>query len=143
MSVGIVLPKTLIELSNRLSVRLEDPVHVSQNFKTVRSMTTKMEKPRRVFTFLPSHVENSNSVIESLSKEMGPLDVVIDCYMGTKDDVFRRCKMCEENSTQYLLAIMTRDTLVVHGGRTAYMENKNLLRKIKKHTYYAGPINIV
>ena len=106
-------------------------------------MVLDMEKPRRVFTFCPSTPHNSDNIIESLCTQMGPLDVVIDCYIDSDTDISRRRDICEHNSTQYLSVNMTHAGMFVQGGRSAYMENKNLLKKLNPNMYYLGPIKIV
>ena len=72
MSVGIVTPKVLAELTTKMCMRLGNkgdtslPIHVSQKYSSPERMVLDMEKPRRVFTFCPSTPHNSDNVIESL-----------------------------------------------------------------------------
>lgn len=149
MSVGIVTPKVLAELTTKICMRLGNkgdtslPIHVSQKYSSPERMVLDMEKPRRVFTFCPSTPHNSDNVIESLCTQMGPLDVVIDCYIDSDTDISHRRDICEHNSTQYLSVNMTHAGMFVQGGRSAYMENKNLLKKLNPNMYYLGPIKIV
>lgn len=113
MSVGIVTPKVLAEITTKMCMRLGNktdtslPIHVSQKYSSPERMVLDMEKPRRVFTFCPSTPHNSDNIIESLSTQMGPLDVVIDCYIDSDTDISRRRDICEHNSTQYLSVNMT------------------------------------
>lgn len=149
MSIGIVTPKVLAELTTKLCRSLGNkndtqlPIHVSQKYSTPERMVLDMEKPRRIFTFCPPTPHNSDNIIESLCTQMGPLDVVIDCYIDNDTDISRRRDICEHNSTQYLSVNMTHAGMFVQGARGAYMENKNLLKKLNPKMYYLGPIKIV
>jgi len=63
---------------------------------------------------------------------MGPLDIILDCMIDTPDRIQSRADICFENSTQYLAINITRDCVYAMGTHMAYLENKNLLRKINK-----------
>ena len=124
MSIGLVASKPLTELCLRMRGK---PMHMSKNHETVRTMVSRMEKPRVVFTYYPT-----KETMEVLAKELGPLDVVVDCYVDVAEDIRERYELCRVNSTQYLFM----DVGVVGGSRSAYMDNKNLFKEM----FYIGPI---
>jgi hypothetical protein len=74
---------------------------------------------------------------------MGPLDIILDCMIDTPDRIQSRADLCFENSTQYMAINITKDCVYATGTRTAYLENKNLLRKINKNVKYIGGIEEV
>ena len=78
--------------------------------------------------------------MDELVATLGPLDVVVDCFSDKPEAVARRSKICRENCTQYLSLAISTDMIVAEGSRTAYEENKNLLRKINKGILYTGDI---
>lgn len=124
MSIGLIASKPLTELCLRMRGK---PMHMSKNHETVRTMVSRMEKPRVVFTYYPT-----KETMEVLAKELGPLDVVVDCYVDAAEDIRERYELCRVNSTQYLFM----DAGVVGGSRSAYMDNKNLFKEM----FYIGPI---
>jgi 6-phosphogluconate dehydrogenase (decarboxylating) len=124
MSFGLVASKPLTDLCLRMRGK---PMHMSQNHETVKKMVSRMEKPRVVFTYFPSQ-----KTMEVLAHELGPLDVVVDCYVDMAEDISERYELCRENSTQYLFM----DRKIVGGSRSAYMDNKNLFKEM----FYMGPI---
>ena len=124
MSIGLVASKPLTDLCLRMKGK---PMHMSQNHETVKKMVSRMEKPRVVFTYFPSQ-----KTMEVLTRELGPLDVVVDCYVDSADEIRDRYDMCRVNSTQYLFM----DKGIVGGSRSAYIDNKNLF----KHMFYIGSI---
>jgi len=124
MSIGLVAPKPLIEICVRLKGK---PIHMSQNHETVKRMISRMEKPRVIFTYYPTE-----ATMNVLTHELGPLDVIVDCYVDLPEDIRKRHEMCMENSTQYLFM----DAGVVGGDITAYMDNKNIFKEM----FYLGPI---
>ena len=74
---------------------------------------------------------------------MGPLDVVLDCMIDTPDRIQSRSELCFKNSTQYMAINITKECIYVSGTHMAYLENKNLLRKINKNVKYIGGIEEV
>jgi hypothetical protein len=106
-------------------------------------MLLRMEKPRVMITFLPSRMENSDETFKSIVEHMGPLDVVLDCVVDTDDEIYDRYEYCRNNSTQYMSLRIEKEGVFVGGTRIAYLENKNLLRKINRRIYYTGGIEEV
>lgn len=145
MSIGIVTPFSLQGVGTKLGWRIRDDhrLHVSQNYNDAKKMVTRMERPRVMITFLPECVENSNDTFESIVKHMGPLDVILDCVTDSDEDVLCRSIHCRDNSTQYMSIRIEREGIFVRGPRVAYLENKNLLRKINRRIYYTGGIEEV
>jgi 6-phosphogluconate dehydrogenase len=145
MSLGIVTPSSLQAVGTKLAWRLRDHhrLHISQNYPDGKRMVSKMEKPRVMMTFLPMSVEQSKEVFESIVEHMGPLDVVIDCLVDTDEQTISRSTYCRDNSTQYICIHIDREGVFVRGPRVAYLENKNLLRKINRSIYYVGAIEEV
>jgi 6-phosphogluconate dehydrogenase len=145
MSLGIVTPSSLQAFGTKLGWKIRDDhrLHISQNYKDAKRMVSRMEKPRVMLTFLPTCMEESKSTFESIVEHMGPLDVVIDCVMDSSEEIQGRYEYCRENSTQYLSMQLDREGVFVRGSRVAYLENKNLLRKINRCTYYIGGIEEV
>ena len=142
MSIGIVTPISLQGVGTRLAWRIREDhrLHVSQNYKNAERMMIQMERPRVMITFLPEH---SDDMFESIVKHMGPLDVVLDCVVDSEEDVQVRSSYCRDNSTQYMSIRIEREGVFVRGPRMAYLENKNLLRKINRSIYYTGGIEEV
>lgn len=145
MSLGIVTPCSLQGIGTRLGWRLreEHRLHISQNYKDARKMVSQMEKPRVMITFLPVCVEDSTQAFESIVEHMGPLDVVLDCMLESDECTSSRSSYCQENSTQYMSIRIEHEGVFVRGPRVAYLENKNLLRKINRRIYYVGGIEEV
>ena len=104
MSLGIVTPNSLQGVGTRLAWRLRDNhrLHISQNYPDGKRMVSKMEKPRVMITFLPTSVEYSKNVFESIVENMGPLDVVFDCIVDTDEETENRSTYCRDKSTQYI-----------------------------------------
>lgn len=145
MSLGIVTPNSLQGVGTRLAWRLRDNhrLHISQNYPDGKRMVSKMEKPCVMITFLPTSVEYSKNVFESIVENMGPLDVVIDCIVDTDEETVNRSTYCRDNSTQYICIHIDHEGVFVRGPRVAYLENVNLLRKINRSIYYVGVIEEV
>lgn len=145
MSIGIVTPISLQGVGTKLGWRIRDDhrLHVSQNYKNAERMMTQMERPRVMITFLPEQVEHSDETFESIVKHLGPLDVVLDCVVDSEEDVRFRSTYCRDNSTQYMSIRIEQEGIFVRGPRMAYLENKNLLRKINRRIYYTGSIEEV
>jgi hypothetical protein len=128
MSIGIVLPSVLYKIG--VDLKQSDNFHVSTNYKSAKSMITDMDRPRQIITLLPTKAKDPEETLESLVEGMGPLDIILDCMIDTPDRIQSRADICFENSTQYLAINITRDCVYAMGTHTAYLENKNLLRKI-------------
>lgn len=145
MSLGIVTPCSLQGIGTRLGWRLreEHRLHISQNYKDARKMVSQMEKPRVMITFLPVCVEDSTQAFESIVEHMGPLDIVLDCMLESDEHTSSRSTYCQGNSTQYMSIRIEHEGVFVRGPRVAYLENKNLLRKINRRIYYVGGIEEV
>jgi 6-phosphogluconate dehydrogenase len=145
MSLGIVTPCSLQGIGTRLGWRLreEHRLHISQNYKDAQKMVSRMEKPRVMITFLPVCVEGSTQAFESIVEHMGPLDVVLDCILESDEYTNSRSSYCQEKSTQYMSIRIEHGGVFVRGPRVAYLENKNLLRKINRCIYYVGGIEEV
>ena len=145
MSIGIVLPIVLHKMGNKIGADLKqiDNFHISTNYKSAKSMITDMDRPRQIITILPMKAKDPEETLESIIEYMGPLDVVLDCMIDTPDRIQSRAELCFENSTQYMAINITRDCVYATGTRTAYLENKNLLRKINKNVKYIGGIEEV
>jgi 6-phosphogluconate dehydrogenase len=145
MSLGIVTPCSLQGIGTRLGWRLreEHRLHISQNYKDAQKMVSRMEKPRVMITFLPVCVEGSTQAFESIVEHMGPLDVVLDCILESDENTNSRSSYCQEKSTQYMSIRIEHGGVFVRGPRVAYLENKNLLRKINRCIYYVGEIEEV
>jgi hypothetical protein len=106
-------------------------------------MITDMDRPRQIITLLPTKAKDPEETLESLVKNMGPLDVVLDCMIDTPDRIHSRSELCFKNSTQYMAINITRECIYASGTRMVYLENKNLLRKINKNVKYIGGIDEV
>ncbi len=132
MSISIIAPKPLLRLCKCLETKLDRPNAVS----TPHHVSCQ-EKPRVVFTFIPPSSEN---LMDELVATLGPLDVVVDCFSDRPEAVAKRSKICADNCTQYLSLAISADMVVAEGSRTAFEENKNLLRKINKGILYTGDI---
>jgi 6-phosphogluconate dehydrogenase len=145
MSLGIVTPCSLQGIGTRLGWRLreEHRLHISQNYKDAQKMVSRMEKPRVMITFLPVCAEGSTQAFESIVEHMGPLDVVLDCILESDECTNSRSSYCQEKSTQYMSIRIEHGGVFVRGPRVAYLENKNLLRKINRCIYYVGGIEEV
>lgn len=145
MSLGIVTPNSLQAIGTKLGWRLRDEhrLHISQHYKDAEKMVTRMEKPRVMITFLPTSLEDSTHAFESIVQHMGPLDVVLDCIVDTEDYTYSRSRYCRDNSTQYISIRLENEGVFVRGPRVAYLESKNLLRKINRRVYYIGVIEEV
>ena len=141
MSIGIVLPSVLYKIG--VDLKQSDNFHVSTNYKSAKSMITEMDRPRQIITILPMKAKDPEETLESLVEGMGPLDIILDCMIDTPDRIQSRADICFENSTQYMAINITRDCVYATGTRTAYLENKNLLRKINKNVKYIGGIDEV
>ena len=87
--------------------------------------------------------KDPEDTLESLVEGMGPLDIILDCMIDTPDRIQSRADICFENSTQYLAINITKDCVYAMGTHMAYLENKNLLRKINKNVKYIGGIEEV
>jgi hypothetical protein len=92
---------------------------------------------------LPTSAKNSEETLELLVEGMGPLDIILDCMIDTPDRIQSRADICFENSTQYMAINITRECVYVTGTHMAYLENKNLLRRINKNVKYMGGIDEV
>jgi|TARA_B110000014_G_scaffold201574_1_gene151284 hypothetical protein len=145
MSIGIVLPSVLYKIGVKMGADLKqsDNFHVSTNYKSAKSMITDMDRPRQIITLLPTKAKDPEETLESLVEGMGPLDIILDCMIDTPDRIQSRADLCFENSTQYLAINITRDCVYAMGTHMAYLENKNLLRKINKNVKYIGGIEEV
>ena len=145
MSIGIVLPSALHKIGVKMGADLKqsDNFYVSTNYKSAKSMITDMDRPRQIITLLPTKAKDPEETLESLVEGMGPLDIILDCMIDTPDRIQSRADICFENSTQYMAINITRDCVYATGTRTAYLENKNLLRKINKNVKYIGGIEEV
>ena len=145
MSIGIVLPSVLYKIGVKMGADLKqsDNFYVSTNYKSAKSMITDMDRPRQIITLLPTKAKDPEETLESLVEGMGPLDIILDCMIDTPDRIQSRADICFENSTQYMAINITRDCVYATGTRTAYLENKNLLRKINKNVKYIGGIEEV
>jgi 6-phosphogluconate dehydrogenase len=145
MSLGILTPCSLQGIGTRLGWRLreEHRLHISQNYKDAQKMVARMEKPRVMITFLPVCVEGSTQAFESIVEHMGPLDVVLDCILESDENTNSRSSYCQEKSTQYMSIRIEHGGVFVRGPRVAYLENKNLLRKINRCIYYVCEIEEV
>jgi hypothetical protein len=141
MSIGIVLPSVLYKIG--VDLKQSDNFHVSTNYKNAKSMITDMDRPRQIITLLPTKAKDPEETLESLVEGMGPLDIILDCMIDTPDRIQSRADLCFENSTQYLAINITRDCVYAMGTHMAYLENKNLLRKINKNVKYIGGIDEV
>jgi hypothetical protein len=141
MSIGIVLPSVLYKIG--VDLKQSDNFHVSTNYKNAKSMITDMDRPRQIITLLPTKAKDPEETLESLVEGMGPLDIILDCMIDTPDRIQSRADLCFENSTQYLAINITRDCVYAMGTHMAYLENKNLLRKINKNVKYIGRIEEV
>jgi hypothetical protein len=145
MSIGIVLPSALHELGIKIGAdfRQSNKFHVSTSYKNAKSMITHMDRPRQVITILPTKAKDPEETLESIIEYMGPLDIILDCMIDTPDRVHSRAELCFENSTQYMAINITRECIYAAGTHMAYLENKNLLRKINKNVKYIGGIDEV
>jgi len=145
MSIGLVMPSSLHELGIKLGADFKQSkkFHVSTNYKNAKSMITHMDRPRQVITMLPTSAKNSEETLELLVEGMGPLDIILDCMIDTPDRIQSRADICFENSTQYMAINITRECVYVTGTHMAYLENKNLLRRINKNVKYMGGIDEV
>ena len=145
MSLGIVTPSSLRAVGTKLGWRLREDhrLHISQNYPDAQRMVSQMEKPRVMLTFLPISIEGSKETFESVVEHMGPLDVVIDCYVDSDDNIRERSNYCRDNSTQYMHIRLETEGVFIRGPRVAYLENQNLLRKINRCLYYIGGIEEV
>ena len=145
MSIGIVLPSALHKIGVKMGADLKqsDNFYVSTNYKSAKSMITDMDRPRQIITLLPTKAKDPEETLESLVEDMGPLDIILDCMIDTPDRIQSRADLCFENSTQYMAINITRECVYAAGTHMAYLENKNLLRRINKHVKYIGGIDEV
>ena len=145
MSIGLVLPGVYHKLGKKLGVGLKqsDKFHLSTNYPNAKTMVSEMDRPRQVITMLPTKAVDAEDVLESIIEYMGPLDVVLDCMIDTPDRIHSRSELCFKNSTQYMAINITKDCVYAMGTHMAYLENKNLLRKINKNVKYIGGIEEV
>ena len=145
MSIGLVLPSALHELGIKIGAdfRQSNKFHVSTSYKNAKSMITHMDRPRQVITMLPTSANNSEKTLETIIEYMGPLDIILDCMIYGSDRIEERSELCFHNSTQYMALDITREGIYVAGTYMAYLENKNLLRKINKNVKYVGGIEEV
>ena len=145
MSVGIVLPSVLHKIGIKMGADFKQSkkFHVSTNYKSAKSMITDMDRPRQIITLLPTKAKDPEETLESIIEYMGPLDVILDCMIDTPDRIQSRSELCFKNSTQYMAINITRECIYVSGTHMAYLENKNLLRKINKNVKYIGGIEEV
>jgi len=141
MSIGIVLPSVLYKIG--VDLKQSDNFHVSTNYKNAKSMITDMDRPRQIITLLPTKAKDPEETLESLVEGMGPLDIILDCMIDTPDRIQSRADLCFKNSTQYMAINITKDCVYAMGTHMAYLENKNLLRKINKNVKYIGGIEEV
>ena len=145
MSVGLVLPSVLHKIGIKMGADFKQTkqFHVSTNYKSAKSMITDMDRPRQIITLLPTKAKDPEETLESIIEYMGPLDVVLDCMIDTPDRIQSRSELCFKNSTQYMAINITKDCVYAMGTHMAYLENKNLLRKINKNVKYIGGIEEV
>jgi len=145
MSIGIVLPSALHKIGVKIGADLKqiDNFHISTNYKSAKSMVSDMDRPRQIITILPMKAKDPEKTLESIVEYMGPLDVVLDCMIDTPDRIHSRSELCFKNSTQYMAINITKECIYVSGTHMAYLENKNLLRKINKNVKYIGGIEEV
>lgn len=145
MSLGIVTPQILQDVGAKIVWRVQGSkrVHMSREYDSAKSMISHMEKPRTVITLLPESMQESEKMLKSIVEDMGPLDVILDCVVDSTNKVKHRSMYCRENSTQYMSIDFVNDGIFVAGTRIAYLENKNLLRKINNRIYYTGSIEEV
>ena len=145
MSVGLVLPSVLHKIGIKMGADFKQSkkFHVSTNYKSAKSMITDMDRPRQIITLLPTKAKDPEETLESLVENMGPLDIILDCMIDTPDRIHSRSQLCFENSTQYMAINITKECIYVSGTHMAYLENKNLLRKINKNVKYIGGIEEV
>lgn len=145
MSIGIVTPNSLQGLGTKIGWRIRDDhrLHISQNYKDAKCMLSRMERPRVMITFLPNNLSKTDETFESIVEQLGPLDVILDCVTGVDDQIHERSEYCKNNSTQYMSVRLEREGVFVCGPRVAYLETKNLLRKINRCVYYTGSIEEV
>ena len=145
MSVGLVLPSVLHKIGIKMGADFKQSkkFHVSTNYKSAKSMITDMDRPRQIITLLPTKAKDPEETLESIIEYMGPLDVILDCMIDTPDRIQSRSELCFKNSTQYMAINITKDCVYAMGTHMAYLENKNLLRKINKNVKYIGGIEEV
>ena len=145
MSVGLVLPSVLHKIGIKMGADFKQSkkFHVSTNYKSAKSMITDMDRPRQIITLLPAKAKDPEETLESIIEYMGPLDVILDCMIDTPDRIQSRSELCFKNSTQYMAINITKECIYVSGTHMAYLENKNLLRKINKNVKYIGGIEEV
>ena len=145
MSIGLVLPSVLHKIGIKMGADFKQTkkFHVSTNYKNAKSMVSDMDRPRQIITILPTKAKDPEETLESIVKSMGPLDIILDCMIDTPDRVHSRAELCFENSTQYMAINITRECIYAAGTHMAYLENKNLLRKINKNVKYIGGIEEV
>lgn len=145
MSIGLIMPSALHELGIKMGADFKQSkkFHVSTNYKNAKSMITHMDRPRQVITMLPTKAVDAEETLESIIEYMGPLDIVLDCMIDTPDRIHSRADLCFKNSTQYMAINITKDCVYAMGTHMAYLENKNLLRKINKNVKYIGGIDEV
>ena len=145
MSVGLVLPSVLHKIGIKMGADFKQSkkFHVSTNYKSAKSMITDMDRPRQIITLLPTKAKDPEETLESIIEYMGPLDVILDCMIDTPDRIQSRSELCFKNSTQYMAINITKECIYVSGTHMAYLENKNLLRKINKNVKYIGGIEEV
>ena len=145
MSIGIVLPSVLQKIGTKMGADFNQTkqFYVSTNYKNAKSMVSDMDRPRQIITILPMKAKDPEETLESIVEYMGPLDVVLDCMIDTPDRIQSRSELCFKNSTQYMAINITKECIYVSGTHMAYLENKNLLRKINKNVKYIGGIEEV
>jgi 6-phosphogluconate dehydrogenase len=145
MSIGLVLPSVLHKIGIKMGADFKQTkkFHVSTNYKNAKSMVSDMDRPRQIITILPTKAKDPEETLESIVKSMGPLDIILDCMIDTPDRIHSRAELCFENSTQYMAINITRECIYAAGTHMAYLENKNLLRKINKNVKYIGGIEEV
>ena len=145
MSVGLVLPSVLHKIGIKMGADFKQSkkFHVSTNYKSAKSMITDMDRPRQIITLLPTKAKDPEETLESIIEYMGPLDIILDCMIDTPDRIQSRSQLCFENSTQYMAINITKECIYAAGTHMAYLENKNLLRKINKNVKYIGGIDEV
>tara|TARA_X000001036_G_C20416862_1_gene699444 strand:+ start:270 stop:707 length:438 start_codon:yes stop_codon:yes gene_type:complete len=145
MSIGIVLPSVLQKIGTKMGADFNQTkqFYVSTNYKNAKSMVSDMDRPRQIITILPMKAKDPEKTLESIVEYMGPLDVVLDCMIDTPDRIQSRSELCFKNSTQYMAINITKECIYVSGTHMAYLENKNLLRKINKNVKYIGGIEEV
>ena len=145
MSIGLVLPSVLQKIGIKMGADFNQTkqFYVSTNYKNAKSMVSDMDRPRQIITILPMKAKDPEKTLESIVEYMGPLDVVLDCMIDTPDRIQSRSELCFKNSTQYMAINITKECIYVSGTHTAYLENKNLLRKINKNVKYIGGIEEV